>query len=152
MMPKMNGFDVAALLKNDPVTANIPIILLTIVEDEPRGYRLGIDRYFKKPIDMPKLFIEIETLIAQGGSRKSVLIVDQYQSPDQPLTQIFQAQGYSVAQLAPHESLIQTALIMKPDMIIVNSDHPEQYYDNIRTLRYEPGLENIMFFFFQESH
>jgi CheY-like chemotaxis protein/anti-sigma regulatory factor (Ser/Thr protein kinase) len=51
MMPEMNGFDVAAVLKNDPQTMDIPIIILSIVEDRTRGFRLGIDRYLTKPID-----------------------------------------------------------------------------------------------------
>ena len=51
MMPEMNGFDVAAVLKNDPQTMDIPIIILSIVEDRTRGFRLGVDRYLTKPID-----------------------------------------------------------------------------------------------------
>ena len=51
MMPEMNGFDVAAVLKNDPTTMDIPIIILSIVEDKERGFRLGVDRYLTKPID-----------------------------------------------------------------------------------------------------
>ena len=39
MMPEMNGFDVAAILKNDPQTMDIPIIVLSIVQDKARGYR-----------------------------------------------------------------------------------------------------------------
>ena len=51
MMPEMNGFDVAAVLKNDPATMDIPIIILSVVEDKERGFRLGVDRYLTKPID-----------------------------------------------------------------------------------------------------
>ena len=51
MMPEMNGFDVAAVLKNDPQTMDIPIIVLSIVQDKARGFRIGVDRYLTKPID-----------------------------------------------------------------------------------------------------
>ncbi|MBK5269462.1 MAG: response regulator, partial [Bacteroidia bacterium] len=44
MMPEMNGFDVAAILKNDPQTMDIPIIVLSIVQDKARGFRIGVDR------------------------------------------------------------------------------------------------------------
>ena len=33
MMPEMNGFDVAAVLRNDPATMDVPIIILSILED-----------------------------------------------------------------------------------------------------------------------
>ncbi|MGB1080666.1 MAG: response regulator, partial [Flavobacteriaceae bacterium] len=41
MMPEMNGYDVAAILKNDPKTADIPIIILSIVQDIQRGLGIG---------------------------------------------------------------------------------------------------------------
>ena len=56
MMPEMNGFDVAAILKNDPQTMDIPIIILSIVQDKARGFRIGVDRYLTKPIDTAQLF------------------------------------------------------------------------------------------------
>jgi len=63
MMPEMNGFDVAAILKNDPGTQDIPIIVVSIIDDQKRFNRLGIDRYITKPIDMGLLIKEIEVLI-----------------------------------------------------------------------------------------
>jgi CheY-like chemotaxis protein len=42
MMPQINGFDVAAVLKNDPQTADIPIIILSIIENKERGYHIAI--------------------------------------------------------------------------------------------------------------
>ena len=70
MMPEMNGFDVAAVLKNDPATMDIPIIILSILEDKERGFRLGVDRYLTKPIDTASLFHEVDALLDQGKSQK----------------------------------------------------------------------------------
>ena len=77
MMPEMNGFDVAAVLKNDPATMDIPIVILSIVQDLERGFRLGVDRYLTKPIDTDLLFREVGTLIEQKKSHKRVLVVDE---------------------------------------------------------------------------
>ena len=76
MMPEMNGFDVAAVLKNDPQTMDIPIVILSIVQDRERGFRLGVDRYLTKPIDTDLLFKEVGELIEQKKSHKHVLVVD----------------------------------------------------------------------------
>ncbi len=81
MMPEMNGFDVAAILKNDPKTMDIPIIILSIVQDKSRGYRIGVDRYLTKPIDTNQLFTEVGVLLEQGKSRKKVMIVDEDRLP-----------------------------------------------------------------------
>ena len=77
MMPEMNGFDVAAVLKNDPATLDIPIVILSIVQDRERGFRLGVDRYLTKPIDTDLLFREVGALIEQKKSHKRVLVVDE---------------------------------------------------------------------------
>lgn len=63
MMPEMNGFDVAAILKNDPKTQDVPIIIVSVIDDQQRFSRLGIDRYITKPIDIGLLLKEIDTLI-----------------------------------------------------------------------------------------
>lgn len=55
MMPNMNGFDVATKLKNDPQTAHIPIVVVTIVDDREHGIKIGVDRFFSKPIDTDQL-------------------------------------------------------------------------------------------------
>lgn len=70
MMPKMNGFDVAAIVKNDPLTKDIPIIIVSIVDDRQRINQLGIDRYLTKPIDMGLLLKEIEVLLAKKELKK----------------------------------------------------------------------------------
>ncbi|MBL0132135.1 MAG: response regulator [Chitinophagaceae bacterium] len=70
MMPEMNGFDVAAVLKNDPQTMDIPIIVLSVVQDKARGFRIGVDRYLTKPIDTGLLFNEIGSLLEQGKSKR----------------------------------------------------------------------------------
>ena len=88
MMPEMNGFDVAAVLKNDPQTMDIPIVILSIVQDRERGFRLGVDRYLTKPIDTDLLFREVGHLIEQKKSHKRVLVVDDDATTVRTLTDV----------------------------------------------------------------
>ena len=103
MMPEINGFDVAAVLKNDPQTMDIPIIILSIVEDRTRGFRLGVDRYLSKPIDMAALFKEVGALLEQGRSARRVLVVDEDASAVKMLSDVLQARGYSVSEASGSE-------------------------------------------------
>ena len=99
MMPEMNGFDVAAVLKNDPATMDIPIIILSILEDKERGFRLGVDRYLTKPIDTASLFHEVDALLDQGKSKKKVMVVDEDVSTVRTITDVFEARGYQVVEV-----------------------------------------------------
>ncbi len=144
MMPQINGFDVAAVLKNDPQSMGIPIIILSIVEDKQRGYRLGIDRYLKKPINAEELLKDIDVLLSQGTSKKKVLVVDENASNLKTLSEVLQAKGYSVVEASTGPECIEKALALKPDMIIVDSVFLEQH-NLVKTLRFEKGMENVFF-------
>ncbi len=146
MMPEMNGFDVAAVLKNDPLTMQIPIIILSIVEDKERGYRLGVDRYLTKPIDTPSLFQEIDTLFGQGISRKKVMVVDEDASTLRSLTDVLEARGYQVVESNGSE-LFSKAVDSRPDVIILSSMLSGN--DNVKALRFEKGMENVLFLIYQ---
>ncbi|MEM7346407.1 MAG: hybrid sensor histidine kinase/response regulator, partial [Chloroflexota bacterium] len=151
MMPEISGFDTAAVLKNDPQTADIPIIILSIVEDQARGYRLGIDNYMKKPIDVDALLTEVESLISQGSSKKQILVVDEDVSALMTLTDVLQAQGYDVTEAQNGRDLFDKAMAVKPDMIILNSTMSAEQRDMIKTLRFQKGLENVLIFLFQDA-
>ena len=148
MMPEMNGFDVAAVLKNDPATADIPILILSIVQDRDRGYRLGVDRYLTKPIDTDLLFREIGALLEQGKSRKRVLVVDEDASTVRTLSEVLQSRGYSVSEASGHD-LRERALALQPDVIMLSSAESARS-DAVRMLRFERGLENVLFLVYQD--
>jgi CheY-like chemotaxis protein len=147
MMPEMNGFDVAAVLKNDPLTMDVPILILSIVQDKERGYRLGVDRYLTKPIDTEKLFSEIGSLLEQGKSKRKVMIVDEDASTARTLAEVLQTRGYHVVESNGTE-LLQKAIESKPDIIILNSVLSKDH-EMIKTIRFEKGLENVLFMMYQ---
>lgn len=147
MMPEMNGFDVAAVLKNDPATMDIPIIILSIVEDQERGFRLGVDRYLTKPIDTASLFREVGALLDQGKSKKKVMVVDEDASTIRTLTEVLETRGYHVVESNGAE-LVSNAVSSKPDVIILSSLLSSKQ-EVVRSLRFEKGLENVLFLIYQ---
>jgi len=63
-MPGMTGFDVCALLKGDMLTAHIPIIILTALneaDNRVRGLTLGADDYLTKPFNARELVQRVKT-------------------------------------------------------------------------------------------
>jgi DNA-binding response OmpR family regulator len=146
MMPEMNGFDVAAVLKNDPTTMDIPIIILSVVEDKERGFRLGVDRYLTKPIDTVSLFHEVDTLLDQGKSKKKVMVVDEDVSTVRTLTDVLETRGYEVVESNGSE-LVSRAVVSKPDIIILSSLLSNN--EAVRSLRFEKGMEDVLFLIYQ---
>ena len=146
-MPEMNGFDVAAILKNDPGTMDIPIIILSIVQDKERGMRIGVDKYLTKPFDTEKLIVEVNALLEQGHSRKKIMVVDENTTTVKTLSDVLQARGYQVVESNGSEMLEKAKSIL-PDVIILRSANGEQQ-DMVKSLRFEKGMEHVVFLVYQ---
>lgn len=72
MMPDMDGYEVTRRLRNDPETANIPVLLFTAksqVEDKVSGYEAGADDYLTKPIHPAELNAHLRALLSRSKAR-----------------------------------------------------------------------------------
>ena len=149
-MPEMSGFDVAAVLKNDPQSMGVPIIILSVEEEQERGYRLGVDRYLTKPIKTEELIYEIRFLLSQGTSNKKVIVLDQKVSALKTLADVLQAKGYSVFEACNDQELLEKAKSVHPDLIIASSIVSKQH-DIVKAVRFDNGLPNVFFLFLSEG-
>jgi two-component system alkaline phosphatase synthesis response regulator PhoP len=66
MMPKMSGFEVCRRLKNDPETSDIPVIMVTALNefgDIERGIDSGTDDFVSKPVNKLELLTRVRTML-----------------------------------------------------------------------------------------
>lgn len=74
MMPELNGYHLCRLLKNDPCTARIPIILLTNLKerhDRFWGEKAGANLYLEKEPDLAPILAAVESLLPQHAEQKA---------------------------------------------------------------------------------
>lgn len=70
MLPKLNGYQVCALLKRDTRFQKIPIVLFTALadeRDEKLGYESGADAYIRKPFQGSELLAQVRTLLEKAA-------------------------------------------------------------------------------------
>ncbi|MCP4109121.1 MAG: response regulator [Desulfobacteraceae bacterium] len=144
MMPGMNGFEVATILKSNPETMGIPILILSIVANEAKEYRTGIDSFLAKPFKEDDLLSEINMLISMGASKKDILIIDEDRPVVKKLAQVLEEEGYRVVCAYDSSEGIERAKAEKPDMIILDAKFSNRC-DMVNQLRFEKGLENTHF-------
>ncbi|MFZ3166042.1 MAG: response regulator [Candidatus Methanoperedens sp.] len=66
MMPEMDGYEVCEKLKKDPMTKNIPVIILTAkdaVRDKVKGLDIGADDYVTKPFNLNELKARVKSVL-----------------------------------------------------------------------------------------
>ncbi|MRI82195.1 response regulator transcription factor [Fundicoccus ignavus] len=67
MMPNMDGFEFASLMRD--AGFEVPILMITALdslEDKKRGFKLGIDDYMVKPIDLDEMVLRVEALLRRA--------------------------------------------------------------------------------------
>ena len=62
LMPDLDGWAILAAIKQDPALSDIPVILISIVDEKERGYLLGASDYLVKPVDRTALAQRLRTI------------------------------------------------------------------------------------------
>jgi PAS domain S-box-containing protein len=73
MLPGMDGFEVCLRLRASPAVDQVPVIMLTALDDRAsrlRGFEVGADDFISKPVDTPELLSRVRTIIRLGRFRR----------------------------------------------------------------------------------
>lgn len=74
MMPSMDGWAVLSVLKSDPETEKIPVVMMTMVDDRPMGFALGATEYLTKPLEKSRVLDAISRCVAREAD--DILVVE----------------------------------------------------------------------------
>ena len=66
-LPDADGFELLQQLKNDPLTTDIPVVIVSVMGDQQEGLRMGAVDYLTKPIDPMRLVVVGESCAARAG-------------------------------------------------------------------------------------
>jgi GAF domain-containing protein/CheY-like chemotaxis protein/anti-sigma regulatory factor (Ser/Thr protein kinase) len=116
MMPGMDGWAVLAALKADLQMVDIPVIMLTMVDDKNLGYALGASDYLTKPLDRERL-----TAVLQKYRRDlPVLIVDDDATLRALARRILEREGYTVVEAENGRVALERAREMAPGLVVLD--------------------------------
>src|SRR4029077_3105446 len=77
MMPGASGFETLSRLKNTPETANIPIIVVSVVDQKQMGFTLGAAEYLVKPVQKSVVLEAVGKHVRpHTGRSNNILVVD----------------------------------------------------------------------------
>jgi len=143
LMPDMDGWAVLSALKGDPGLATIPVVMLSVVDDKPTAFALGVAEYLTKPIDRAGLAAVLQRYTPAGSSR-SVLIVEDDAAVRRVLRRELKAEGWAVAEAANGRIALEQLAVRAPDLVLLDLMMPEMDgFEFVETLRAQDGGSRI---------
>ena len=127
MKPK-NGWEVLAQLKRDPRTAQIPMIVVSIIDQPSMGALLGADEYLVKPVDKSTLLRAIARHVNSRRtveSARPILVVEDDAPTREFIAEMLGAQGYAVATASDGAQARAQVAASLPELVILDMMLPE---------------------------
>ncbi|MDH5316141.1 MAG: response regulator, partial [Gemmatimonadota bacterium] len=117
LMPTMDGWSVLTALKAEPALADIPVIMVSVMEDRNLGFALGASEYVTKPIDRDQLR-RIVARYRRDGAR--VLVVEDDPATRELLRRYLEAEGWAVDEAENGEAGLAAVRRRLPTLVLLD--------------------------------
>ena len=129
LLPSMDGWTVLSKLKSNPNLANIPVIILTMIEERQMGFALGAAEYLLKPIDKHSL-LEVLTRFRDENGRNltpssRILIVEDDEATRDLMCRTLEKEGWDVEAAENGRNGLMCMENGRPDLILLDLMMPE---------------------------
>lgn len=127
MLP-VNGWDVLSKLKSDPRTANIRVVMVTVMDQRNTGMLLGADEYIVKPVDKSILLAAVERCLNHAGhsdAAQSILVVEDDAATREFILDLLSHNGYAVTVAADGEQARIRVQASPPNLVILDLNLPQ---------------------------
>jgi CheY-like chemotaxis protein len=136
LMPGLDGWSVLRELKGDPVLADIPVVMLTIVEEKNRGYALGAVDYMVKPIDRERLRALLGRYGEAATAAGRALVVEDDPDTRAWLGRQLREEGWAVAEAENGRVALARLAETPTDLVLLDLMMPEmdgfEFLDELR--------------------
>ena len=124
LMPDLDGWSTLQELKRDDDLSDIPVIMVTIVDEETRGYALGAAAYLTKPVSREHLKKALTSCHPDHASPR-VLVVEDDAHTRGWLSRILRENGWEVAEAENGRVALERLTVAHPDLVLLDLMMPE---------------------------
>jgi CheY-like chemotaxis protein/anti-sigma regulatory factor (Ser/Thr protein kinase) len=117
LMPHKDGWQLLHELKTDPTTRDIPILVLSIVDNKALGYQLGAFDYLLKPFDREAILAALTRIPPQRGR---LLVVDDDPQVVDLVRQLLEGEPYEVIAAADGQEALEAISHQRPDIVLLD--------------------------------
>lgn len=144
LMPEMDGWSVLQELKRDPGLTDIPVIMMTIVDEQNRAYALGAAAYLSKPVDRKQLRKLLAHYRSTEPNLGRVLVVENDEPMREWLARILTEDGWIVDVAENGREALYSLGEKSADLILLDLIMPEMDgFEFIEELRKNPFWDSL---------
>jgi CheY-like chemotaxis protein len=134
---------VLSALKADPDLAEIPVVMLTFVQDQELGYALGAAEYLTKPVDRSRLTALLKKY-RRDPAVGPILIVEDDEAARGTLRRLLEKEGWTVTEAENGRQALDRVAEAKPALILLDLMMPEMDgFEFIDALRQQEAWRSI---------
>jgi CheY-like chemotaxis protein len=143
LMPGIDGWSVLTQLKADPGLANIPVVIVTILDNKDMGYTLGAADYLTKPIDQQRLVSIIRRHCGKQAPAP-VLVIEDDADSRRLLCNMLRKEGLDVVDVEDAEAALARLAWQAPALILLDLILPGMDgFQFLEALHKNPAWQNI---------
>ena len=142
MMPGMDGWAVLAALKTDPLTKNIPVVMVTMLSERGLGIALGAADFLPKPVDQS----ELRSVLARHCKRASAvaLVVDDDAGNRNLLARLVNKEGMRAVEARNGEEALRQLETEAPSVVLLDLMMPVMDgFEFLARMRSRPEFASI---------
>ncbi|HEV8630214.1 MAG TPA: response regulator, partial [Thermoanaerobaculia bacterium] len=119
VLPGTDGLAVLRELRADRVTRDIPVIIISVLDNRELGLTLGADEYFVKPVDRDELLRRLAELVPREASPARVLVIDDDPSLHEMLASAL-PERYRLLHATTGREGVELARRERPDLVLLD--------------------------------
>jgi len=122
VLPGMEGWQVLRQLKADPETCDIPVIIVSMLENRELALAFGAEDYFLKPVDWPRLLRRLASMTGRHAVPRTarLLLIDDDEHVHHMLEHELTKEGYAVDSASSGAEALERVERTRPDVIILD--------------------------------
>jgi CheY-like chemotaxis protein len=147
LLPEIDGWEVLTRLKQEDATRDIPVVVVSVVDNPGLGRALGAIDYFIKPVEKEALLSRLDRYTFTNKVKQEeirILLVDDEPANLDYLEGVLQPAGFTVLRASGGQEGIDMARDQKPHLILLDLMMPEVTgFDVVEALRREESTRSI---------
>jgi signal transduction histidine kinase/DNA-binding response OmpR family regulator len=143
-LPGLDGWEVLTVLKADPVTAQVPVVVVSILDQRGRGFALGAAEYLVKPVSREDVLGALTRVRVLSHPRRTLLAIDDDPVVLELVKAMLEPEGWTVLSATDGETGTSLVRSRRPSVVLLDLLMPGMDgFEVVEALRGDPATSAI---------